>query len=109
MSGREGGVEKQARRGPSLVPDSGRRGTWSKRAEVRQASEPSRPTLPDRTYGTKEHLALETGQTLAPPRPPRPQPPIHRQVDSTREIRVTEPSCHTLCVWSLARGLCLAL
>lgn len=51
------------------------------RSDVLQ--KPSRPTLPVRTYGTKEHLALETGQTLALPQPP-PQPPIHRQVDSTR-------------------------
>lgn len=83
----EGGEQEQAQRETSQAPKRGGRGftrtvvLQEQRSDVLQ--KPSRPTLPVRTYGTKEHLALEPGQTLAPRRPP-PQPPIHRQVDSTR-------------------------
>lgn len=86
-SGGEGGEQEQAQRETSQAPKRGGRGftrtvvLQEQRSDVLQ--KPSRPTLPVRTYGTKEHLALEPGQTLAPRRPP-PQPPIHRQVDSTR-------------------------
>lgn len=66
---------------------------------------PARPTLPVMTYGTEEHLAWDAGQTL--PDFPHSLPFTDKWIPR-RDSRVMEPSCHPLCVWSLARVLCLA-
>lgn len=57
---------------------------------------------PTTTHGTKEHLALETGQTLAL-RPPA-KPPLRRQVDSSQEYQGDGDFLPPTLSWSLAKG-----
>lgn len=88
------------------VGGRGHEDSGGSRAEVGHAPEAGEDRPSFMTYGTEGHLALDTGQTL--PDFPHSLPFTDKWIPR-RDSRVTAPSCHPLCVWSLARVLGLAL